>query len=229
MSLPILSLKDVFKEYNSPGRSVRALDPVSFELHSGDVCAVTGPSGSGKTTLLALAAGLERPTAGTITLAGTDLSELDEDGRALLRRDHTGFVFQDFQLIPTLTAAENVALPAELKKDPDAGRRAAELLEAVGLQERKSHFPSQLSGGEQQRVAIARAFINEPKVLFADEPTGSLDRETSSQVCELLLELNKSQHTTLLLVTHDPELAARAELQLDMTTRPLQLARRTTA
>lgn len=224
MSEPILALTDVSKVYHTGDASVRALEHLTMALSAGDVCAVTGPSGSGKTTLLALAAGLDRPSSGRVELVGLDLSALDEDERALLRRDNTGFIFQDFQLIPTLTAAENVALPAELKRDGAAGKRAAELLEAVGLADRLNHFPDQLSGGEQQRVAIARAFVNRPKILFADEPTGSLDRETSAQICDLLLQLNAEQNTTLFLVTHDPELANRAPLQLDMTKSPLRLS-----
>ncbi|MCB0344118.1 MAG: ABC transporter ATP-binding protein [Bdellovibrionales bacterium] len=223
MSLEILSLTEVYKEYRSGEKSVRALDTVSLSLGQGDICAVTGPSGSGKTTLLALAAGLEPPTSGAVVVAGQNLADLDEDERALLRRDHTGFIFQDFQLIPTLTALENVSLPGELRRDPEAKARASELLDTVGLSARSSHFPSELSGGEQQRVAIARAFVNRPQILFADEPTGSLDGETSEQICDLLLNLNLTLGTTLLLVTHDPHLAARAPLQLDMTVRPLKL------
>ena len=169
-----------------------------------------GPSGSGKTTLLGLMAGLDRPSSGSVELDGVDLAALPEDGRARLRRERIGFVFQAFQLIPTLTARENVQVPLELAGGEGARERAEELLARVGLGDRVHHYPTQLSGGEQQRVAIARAFVHSPRILFADEPTGNLDAATGARVVELLLELNRERGTTLVLVTHDPELAARA-------------------
>jgi putative ABC transport system ATP-binding protein len=184
---------------------------ISFALPAGSTCAIVGPSGSGKTTLLGLCAGLDLPTAGTVRLGGFDLGALDEDGRARVRNDVVGFVFQNFQLIPTLTALENVMVPLELRGQTRVRDEAVSLLRRVGLGERLSHYPAQLSGGEQQRVALARAFINRPKVLFADEPTGNLDAETGHLVIENLFALNASLGTTLVLVTHDPELAGRAQ------------------
>ena len=192
------------------------LDGVDLEVKNGEVVAVLGPSGSGKTTLLGLLAGLDRPTEGSVHLDGADLDTLDEDGRAALRAERVGFVFQTFQLLPTLTAFENVLVPLELlpagrRPDPaEADRRARELLDRVGLGDRVEHFPAQLSGGEQQRVGIARAFANEPRILFADEPTGNLDRETGHEVADLLLAVNRELGTTLVIVTHDLELARRA-------------------
>jgi len=198
------------------GAPLTVLEGVDLDVESGEVVAVLGPSGSGKTTLLGLLAGLDRPTEGRVILEGTDLDALDEDARAALRADRVGFVFQDFQLLPTLTALENVLVPLELLPaaralDPaEAKRRATELLERVGLGDRLDHHPAQLSGGEQQRVGIARAFANRPGILFADEPTGNLDRQTGSEVAELLLAVNREIRTTLLVVTHDLELARRA-------------------
>lgn len=199
------------KEYLSGGRPLAVLRDVSFDLAAGSFAAIVGPSGSGKTTLLGLLAGLDVATRGRVLLDGTDLSTLDEDARARLRGERVGFVFQSFQLIPTLTAVENVAVPLELRGERGAARRAADLLERVGLGGRGHHFPAQLSGGEQQRVAVARAFVNRPRVLFADEPTGNLDTATGGRIVELLEALNREDGTTVVLVTHDLALAGRAE------------------
>ncbi len=200
----------------SSGELLCVLDAIDIEIIDGEVIAVLGPSGSGKTTLLGLLAGLDQPTSGSVELAGVALASLDEDGRASLRADTVGFVFQNFQLVPTLTALENVLVPLELlapprRLEPSAAEaHARRLLERVGLGDRLDHYPAQLSGGEQQRVGIARAFANEPRVLFADEPTGNLDRETGHDVIERLLELNRERGTTLVIVTHDLELARQA-------------------
>lgn len=183
------------------------LDDISFDIEQGASFAIVGPSGSGKTTLLGLCAGLDQIDEGSITLCGEDLSTLNEDQRALLRNEKVGFIFQDFQLLPTLTALENVSVPLELQGAPNAAKDALELLEKVGLGDRYSHYPSQLSGGEQQRVALARAFSNKPAILFADEPTGNLDEETGQKVIKLLFDLNTEMGTTLVIVTHDLELA----------------------
>ena len=185
------------------------LRDVSFTLEEGATCAIVGPSGSGKTTLLGLTAGLDRPTSGTVRLCGEDLGPLSEDERALVRNEHVGFVFQTFRLIPTLTALENVMVPAELRGATDVRGHAIELLQKVGLGDRLTHYPAQLSGGEQQRVALARAFINRPKILFADEPTGNLDADTGETIIGLLFDLNRTAGTTLVLVTHNLELARR--------------------
>ncbi|MFM8359117.1 MAG: ABC transporter ATP-binding protein [Verrucomicrobiota bacterium] len=182
---------------------------VSFAVGPGETCAIVGPSGSGKTTLLGLSAGLDVPTSCTVRMAGQDLCALDEDQRARVRNEHVGFVFQNFQLLPTLTALENVLLPVELRGGPSPRREAAELLARVGLGTRLDHYPVQLSGGEQQRVAIARAFINRPQILFADEPTGNLDGDTARHVVDMLFDLNQTAGTALVLVTHDLDLAAR--------------------
>lgn len=189
---------------------------MSFDIAAGESVAVTGPSGAGKSTLLALLAGLDLPTAGKVWLDGVDLTSLDEDGRARLRAQRVGFVFQSFHLIPALTALENVMLPLELAGRPDARAAATQTLGRVGLKERTGHYPRQLSGGEQQRVAIARAFVTRPAVLFADEPTGNLDSITGARVGELLFELNANAHTTLVLVTHDAALGARCGRALHM-------------
>jgi len=189
---------------------------VSLEIARGESLAVAGPSGAGKSTLLALLAGLDTPTSGRVLLEGADLTALDEDGRARLRAQRVGFVFQSFHLIPALTALENVMLPLELAGRTDARRAAHETLTRVGLQARTGHYPRQLSGGEQQRVAIARAFVTRPAVLFADEPTGNLDTATGARIGELLFELNASAHTTLVLVTHDRALAGRCGRMLRM-------------
>ena len=206
----MLIVQDLEKTYRSGGGEVAALRNVSFAVERGETVAIVGPSGSGKTTLLGLLAGLDRPTRGSVTLDGVELGALSEDARARLRRERIGFVFQSFQLIPTLTARENVEVPLELAGAPGAGGRAEDLLARVGLQGRGHHYPAQLSGGEQQRVAIARAFVHAPSILFADEPTGNLDAATGQRIIDLLQELNREQGTTLVLVTHDPDLAARA-------------------
>ncbi|HEY0017629.1 MAG TPA: ABC transporter ATP-binding protein [Longimicrobium sp.] len=205
----MLIADDLQKSYRSGGRPLAALQNVSFQVEPGETVAIVGPSGSGKTTLLGLLAGLDRPTGGRVLLDGTDLGALSEDDRARLRREKIGFVFQSFQLIPTLTARENVAVPLDLAGDGGGGARADELLDRVGLGGRGHHYPTQLSGGEQQRVALARAFIHRPAILFADEPTGNLDAATGARIIELMMELNRELGTTLVLVTHDLELAGR--------------------
>lgn len=207
----MLEARQLTKEYQSGDRRIAVLRDVSFTIPDGAFVAIVGPSGSGKTTLLGLLAGLDVPSHGTVVLDGDDLSRLSEDRRAQLRGAKVGFVFQSFQLIPTLTALENVQVPLELRGDDGAPARARELLARVGLGERAHHFPNQLSGGEQQRVAIARAFSNAPKLLFADEPTGNLDSETGAHIVELLETLNRESGTTIVMVTHDLALARRAE------------------
>ena len=197
------------KEVTSPEGMLTILDDVSFAVGAGETVAVVGASGAGKSTLLALLAGLDEPSAGSVWLEGTELSALDEDGRAAARARHVGFVFQSFHLVPSLTAHENVMLPLELAGRPDARGTAQGVLTQVGLGPRLGHDPRQLSGGEQQRVAIARAFVTRPSVLFADEPTGNLDTATGHRVIELLFDLNAANGTTLVLVTHDREIAAR--------------------
>src|ERR671914_670195 len=197
------------KTYRSGDRELTVLNDITFTVEPGGFAAIVGPSGSGKTTLLGLLAGLDRPTAGTVYLDGEELGALDEDARARMRAEKIGFVFQSFQLIPTLTALENVQVPLELRGEPANGR-AADLLERVGLGDRGHHYPAQLSGGEQQRVALARAFSTRPRVLFADEPTGNLDARTGAGIIDLMVELNRDLGTTLVLVTHDLELAPRA-------------------
>ena len=197
------------KTYRSGGRDLTVLNDITFSVEPGGFAAIVGPSGSGKTTLLGLLAGLDRPTAGTVHLDGQELGALDEDARARMRGEKIGFVFQSFQLIPTLTAKENIQVPLELRGE-EAGERAADLLERVGLGDRGHHYPAQLSGGEQQRVALARAFSTGPKVLFADEPTGNLDARTGAGIIDLMVDLNRDLGTTLVLVTHDLDLAARA-------------------
>ncbi|HYE33293.1 MAG TPA: ABC transporter ATP-binding protein [Methylomirabilota bacterium] len=208
---PILEVDKLSKVYRSGERQVTALRELSFTLAAGATCAITGPSGSGKTTLLGLCAGLDTPSSGRVLIDGNDLGALDEDGRAKVRNKLVGFVFQNYQLIPTLTALENVMVPLELQGAGSAQQLATELLDKVGLAERRTHYPLQLSGGEQQRVALARAFINSPKILFADEPTGNLDEDTSHGIVELLFNLNRASGTTLVIVTHNMELAARTE------------------
>jgi putative ABC transport system ATP-binding protein len=206
---PILDVQQLSKVYHSAQGSLTVLREVSFTLETGATCAVIGPSGSGKTTLLSLCAGLDRPSAGAVLLHGFSLALLSEEKLATLRNTTVGFIFQTFQLLPTLTALENVMVPAELQGDGRARTRAVELLRKVGLVDRLHHYPVQLSGGEQQRVALARAFICQPRILFADEPTGNLDAETSETIVHLLFELNQAAGTTLLLVTHNMELARR--------------------
>ena len=206
----ILDAQRLAKTYAGPAGPLMVLKDVSFAIPAGSTCAIVGPSGSGKTTLLGLCAGLEHPTSGRVSLDGIDLGALDEDGRARVRNEKIGFVFQNFQLIPTLTALENVMVPMELRGEKNAAPRARLLLDEVGLGARLSHYPVQLSGGEQQRVGLARAFINRPKILFADEPTGNLDAETGALVIERLFSLNAAHATTLVIVTHDAELAGRA-------------------
>ncbi|MCC7373698.1 MAG: ABC transporter ATP-binding protein [Verrucomicrobiales bacterium] len=206
----MLEVDGLSKAYGSGDRELSVLRGVSFRLAAGETLAIVGPSGSGKTTLLGLCAGLDAPSEGRVRLAGEDLGTLDEDGRARVRNQHTGFVFQSFQLIPTLTAIENVMVPRELRGERGVEPEARRLLEQVGLGERLNHYPTQLSGGEQQRVAIARAFVNRPKLLFADEPTGNLDTETGHRIVESLFQLNAAAGTALVLVTHDAELAGRA-------------------
>ena len=207
----MLQARQLSKEYQSGDHRLAVLRDVSFTIPDGAFVAVVGPSGSGKTTLLGLLAGLDVPTHGSVLLDGDDLTTLNEDRRAQLRGAKVGFVFQSFQLIPTLTALENVQVPLELRGDSGAPVRARELLARVGLGDRAHHFPNQLSGGEQQRVAIARAFSNSPRLLFADEPTGNLDSETGARIVELLETLNRESGTTIVLVTHDLALARRAQ------------------
>jgi putative ABC transport system ATP-binding protein len=207
----ILKVQNLSKTYRSGDHDLNVLNNVSFEVDEGQSFAIVGPSGSGKTTLLGLCAGLDSPDSGSIHLCGSELSALDEDERALLRNKHIGFVFQDFQLLPTLTALENVSVPLELQGDKNASKISKGLLEKVGLGDRIHHYPSQLSGGEQQRVALARAFSTKPSILFADEPTGNLDAETGEKVEELLFDLNKESGTTLIIVTHDIELANKTQ------------------
>lgn len=205
----MLACQHVVQTYKSGERELTVVNDITFELAAGEFLAITGPSGSGKSTLLGLLAGLDKPRSGRILLAGADLGALDEDGRARVRREQVGFVFQAFQLIPTLTARENVEVPLELLGQRP-GTRASDLLARVGLGDRGHHYPAQLSGGEQQRVALARAFANRPQILFADEPTGNLDAATGAVVVELMRELNRELGTTIVLVTHDLELAAKA-------------------
>ncbi len=205
----ILNVKNLEKIYKSGEKELKVLDNISFSIQAGDTFAIVGPSGSGKTTLLGLCAGLDQLDHGEIELCGTQINALGEDERALLRNRDVGFIFQDFQLLPTLTALENVTVPLELKGIRKPEQIAKDLLEKVGLADRTDHYPSQLSGGEQQRVALARAFSNKPKILFADEPTGNLDAETSEKVVQLLFDLNKEAGTTLVIVTHDMDLAKK--------------------
>ncbi len=206
---PVIRCEALGQSYRSGGRELDVLQDINFTLEAGGLLAIVGPSGSGKSTLLGLLAGLDRPKAGRVVIDGQDLLALDEDARARLRGLKIGFVFQSFQLIPTLTARENVEVPLELRGQ-DGLARAEELLARVGLSDRGHHYPAQLSGGERQRIALARAFSIRPRLLFADEPTGNLDAETGATVIDLMVELNRETGTTLVLVTHDPELAARA-------------------
>jgi putative ABC transport system ATP-binding protein len=207
----ILNLQLVSKTFKSGNRLLTVLDNVSFSVREGATLSIVGPSGSGKTTLLGLCAGLDRSSSGSIMLQNNNLESLNEDQLAAVRNKYIGFIFQNFQLIPTLTAIENVMVPLELRGEKKVRPRAMELLDKVGLADRSHHYPAQLSGGEQQRVSIARAFCNKPGILFADEPTGNLDAETSEKIVNLIFDLNKEAGTTLLLVTHNAELAARTQ------------------
>lgn len=217
-AVSVLEAHELSKQVSSPEGTLTILSDVSFSIAAGESVAVVGPSGAGKSTLLALLAGLDLPSTGHVVLNGSNLSTLSEDGRATLRAENVGFVFQSFHLVPSLNALENVMLPLELAGQQNARAAAREIIDEVGLGERWSHYPSQLSGGEKQRVAIARAFATEPAVLFADEPTGNLDSRTGANIMELMFELNRDSSTTLILVTHDQALAERCDriLSLDV-------------
>ncbi|MDJ0906458.1 MAG: ATP-binding cassette domain-containing protein [Woeseiaceae bacterium] len=212
----VLAAHGISKEVSSPEGTLTILDNVSFEVRAGASVAIVGPSGAGKSTLLALLAGLDLPTRGHVVLNGSNLSNLDEDGRAIVRAESVGFVFQSFHLVPSLNALENVMLPLELAGGEDARTASRNIIDKVGLSDRWSHYPAQLSGGEKQRVAIARAFATEPAVLFADEPTGNLDSRTGAKIMELMFDLNRSSSTTLVLVTHDLSLAERCDRVLSL-------------
>lgn len=207
----ILDVHKLTKSYYNGQKKLTVLDEISFSLESGDTFSIVGPSGSGKTTLLGLCAGLDVPTSGFVSLEGHELFSLTEDQRAEIRNRHVGFIFQSFQLIPTLTAIENIMVPMELNGIKGARGRARDLLDRVGLTPREHHYPAQLSGGEQQRISLARAFANNPSILFADEPTGNLDEETSEKVVKMIFDLNEENGTTLVLVTHDLELARQTK------------------
>jgi putative ABC transport system ATP-binding protein len=207
----ILKIHELEKTYTSGSKKITVLHDISFEIEKGDTFSIVGPSGSGKTTLLGLCAGLDHPDSGTVELCGHKIQDLNEDERAQLRNKEVGFIFQNFQLLPTLTALENVIVPLELQGAINAAKVGMELLDKVGLADRFHHYPSQLSGGEQQRVALARAFSNTPSILFADEPTGNLDEETGEKVIQLLFELNKAAGTTLVIISHDLDLANRTQ------------------
>jgi len=213
---PVLEADLLTKTYRSAGQPLTVLDSVSFSVEQGNSLAIIGPSGSGKTTLLGLCAGLDVPTSGTLSLMGFKLNTMSEDDRAYVRNQYVGFVFQNFQLLATLTALENVMVPLELRGEKGVASKAKELLQRVGLVDRMHHYPTQLSGGEQQRVSIARAFITTPKILFADEPTGNLDEENASHITDLLFGMNREQQTTLVLVTHNLELAQKTQRILRM-------------
>ncbi len=213
----MLSVSQLTKQVPTHSGSLTILDAISFQVEEGQSLAIVGASGSGKSTLLSLMAGLDSPTSGQVTLLETDITQMDEDDRAEFRARHVGFVFQSFHLLNTLTALENVALPLELKSGKGATTQARELLERVGLGERLDHYPNQMSGGEQQRVAIARAFAAEPKILFADEPTGNLDTNTGKHIADLLFELNHSRGTSIILVTHDLKLAERCDRTIELS------------
>lgn len=216
MSSPVLQTENLTKVYPSAGRELVVLDHVSFAASQGDTLSIIGPSGSGKTTLLGLCAGLDTASSGSVSLMGFKLNAMDEDDRAYVRNQYVGFVFQNFQLLSTLTALENVMVPLELRGEKQVMPKAKALLERVGLSQRMTHYPSQLSGGEQQRVAMARAFMTDPKILFADEPTGNLDEENAAHITDLLFSMNREQGTTLVLVTHNLELARRTQRVLRM-------------
>lgn len=208
-ALHILQTENLTKSYTSAGKQLTVLDHVNMQVEAGSTMAIVGPSGSGKTTLLGLCAGLDSATSGSVLLNGIRLESLSEDKRAEVRNQYVGFIFQNFQLLPTLTALENVMVPMELRKQTNVRAKAMELLDRVGLKDRAHHYPVQLSGGEQQRISLARAFANTPKILFADEPTGNLDAETAERVEQLLFSLNREAGTTLIIVTHNNELAAK--------------------
>ena len=207
----VLQIINLSKTYQSAGNTLTVLDDINFSVLAGSTNAIVGPSGSGKTTLLGLCAGLDAPSSGIVELNNINLGKLNEDQRAQVRNQYVGFIFQNFQLLPTLTALENVMVPLELRGEKNIKARSLELLDKVGLANRSHHYPSQLSGGEQQRVSLARAFSNSPKILFADEPTGNLDSETSEKVVKLIFDLNKEAGTTLVLVTHDLDLAGKTQ------------------
>ncbi|ALL06581.1 ABC transporter [Pedobacter sp. PACM 27299] len=212
----ILNIRNVSKIYENAGHKLTVLDQINFSIQRGTTVAITGPSGSGKTTLLGLCAGLDRSSSGTVSLNKIDLDNLTEDQRASVRNRYVGFIFQNFQLLPTLTALENVMVPLELRGEKNIKQHAMDLLDKVGLADRSGHYPIQLSGGEQQRVSLARAFSNQPAILFADEPTGNLDAETSDKVIKLMFDLNKEAGTTLVIVTHDLDLAAKTNRMIKL-------------
>jgi putative ABC transport system ATP-binding protein len=212
----ILNIRNVSKIYQSAGRELTVLSNINFSVAKGSTLAITGPSGSGKTTLLGLSAGLDQASSGSVELNQVVLDRLSEDERAAVRNQYVGFIFQNFQLLPTLTALENVMVPMELRGAKNIKSHAMELLDKVGLADRSHHYPVQLSGGEQQRVSLARAFSNKPALLFADEPTGNLDSETSEKIIKLLFDLNQDAGTTLVIVTHDPDLASRTNRIIKM-------------
>ncbi|WP_374163894.1 ABC transporter ATP-binding protein [Arcticibacter sp. MXS-1] len=208
----ILSVHQLSKTYTAAGsQRLTVLHEMSFDVEEGSLVSIVGPSGSGKTTLLGLCAGLDRASSGSVELNGVRIEDLNEDQRAAVRNQYTGFIFQNFQLLPTLTALENIMVPLELRGEKNIRPKALDLLDKVGLADRRHHYPAQLSGGEQQRVSLARAFSNSPRILFADEPTGNLDTETSEKIIRLIFELNREMGTTLIMVTHDLELAARTQ------------------
>ncbi|MDR3712825.1 MAG: ABC transporter ATP-binding protein [Puia sp.] len=213
----MLSVQNVSKTYQSGGRALYVLQNINFIIEAGAIVAIVGPSGSGKTTLLGLSAGLDRSTTGTVALNEIPLDRLSEDERADMRNRYVGFIFQNFQLLPTLTALENVMVPLELRGEKNIRARSKDLLDKVGLADRIHHYPAQLSGGEQQRVSLARAFSNSPRILFADEPTGNLDAETSENVIKLLFDLNREAGTTLVIVTHNAELAGSTQRIIRLT------------
>ncbi|AZZ91169.1 ATP-binding cassette domain-containing protein [Hahella sp. KA22] len=223
-SVDVLEVKSLTKSVSNGSGRLDILKGVDIQIKVGESLAIIGRSGSGKTTLLSIMAGLDLPSAGQVRMLGKDLAQLDEDGRAAIRAQHVGFVFQSFQLIPTMTALENVMLPLDLAGAADSRERARQWLDRVGLLEREGHYPRQLSGGEQQRVAVARAFATEPDILFADEPTGNLDLETGQHIMDLLFDLNKQHSTTLILVTHDRELAGRCGRSLALDQGVLEAA-----
>lgn len=212
----ILNIRNVSKIYQNAGHQLTVLDKISFSIQTGSTVSITGPSGSGKTTLLGLCAGLDRSSSGSVELNQVTLDQLTEDQRAAVRNKYVGFIFQNFQLLPTLTALENVMVPLELRGEKNIKSHAMDLLDKVGLADRSGHYPIQLSGGEQQRVSLARAFSNKPAILFADEPTGNLDAETSDKVVKLMFDLNREAGTTLVIVTHDLDLAGKTNRMIKL-------------